>query len=284
MIVIFLNLYIITVRERPLWLLAQGAKTPSYATVMMLIGMMSVFLTESSRDAQMTDCMAEGGWTPCEERDEFGVPCLLHVLVHLTVWRLGSLHFALEFRTCPTKVIDLLWHIVLLNYIFEMLFVVWLQPHDQQMLVFLFSSRRAGSNSYSDFPSTLHCYENCLFHAQPLHISIITWPFQSPRYHWLAALHMPRLPAICRRPFRVFRERVMTNRKKCSYLLEQWPYGFPDHVPIFLDKASRRSFAPYWRPTAAILIPPLSDTSTLAIRDINFLFLFIIRIFISTYT
>lgn len=69
------------------------------------------------------------------------------------------------------------------------------------------------------FPSTLHCYENCAFHAHPLHISIITWPFQSPRYHWLAALHMPRLPAICRRPFRVFRERVTTNSEEIFVLV-----------------------------------------------------------------
>jgi len=131
MIVIFLNLYITTFRGRLLWLLAQGAKTPSYTTVVTFIGMMSVFLTESSRDDQVTDCMAEGEWTLREERDESGVPCLLRVLAHLTMWRLGSLHLVLEFRTCLTTVIDLLWHIVLLNYIFEMLCIVLLQPHDQ---------------------------------------------------------------------------------------------------------------------------------------------------------
>ena len=75
------------------------------------------------------------------------------------------------------------------------------------MLIFLFCLRCAGSNGYSDFPSTLHCYENSLLHAQSLLISIITWPFQSPQYHWLTALHVPRLPAICKRPFRGFRER-----------------------------------------------------------------------------
>lgn len=121
---IFLNLYIITVRGQPLWLLAQGARTPSYATVVTFIGMMSVFLTESFHDAQVTDCMAEGDWTLREERGEFGVPCLLRVLVHLIVWRHDSLHLVLEFRTCLIKVVDFLWHIVLQNYIFEMICTV----------------------------------------------------------------------------------------------------------------------------------------------------------------
>jgi hypothetical protein len=61
MVVIFLNLYIITVRGRPLCLLAQGAKTPGYATVVTFCGMMSVFLTGSFHDAEVIDCMAGGG-------------------------------------------------------------------------------------------------------------------------------------------------------------------------------------------------------------------------------
>ena len=201
MIVIFLSLYIITVRGRLLWLLAQGAKTHSYATVVTFIRMMSVFLTESFHDAQVTDCMTEGDWTLREERGEFGVPCLLRVLI---VWRHGSLHLMLEFRTCLTKVIDLLWHIVL-NYIFEMICAVRVN-HMISRCWFSFS-RCAGSTSYSYFPSALRCRENCLLHAHPLHISIITWPFQSPQHHWLTALYVPPLPAIRRRPFRVFRER-----------------------------------------------------------------------------
>jgi hypothetical protein len=130
-------------------------------------------------------------------------------------------------------------------------------------------------NSYSDFPSTLHCHENCLLHAHPLHISIITWPFQSPLTHSpLCAC----LPAIRIRPFRVFIERG--HDEFARNVRTRWNNGLmasPILSPYFwtkriVDRLHHNC------------VRRLSDTSTLATRDITFLYLFVLRIFISTYT
>lgn len=205
MIVIFLNLYIITVRGLPLWLLAQGAKTPSYATVVTIIGIMSVFLTES--------------FSRCSSDRRHGVGLLN------TSWRKRWIWSALPSACSCTSHSMAPWQPLSRAWISDLCYQIYrlAVTHSTPKLYFWNDMRSLASATWSadaGFPfqvtlaqlviqifQVLHCHENCLLHAQPLHISIITWPFQPPQYHWLTALYVPRLPAIHRRPFQVFRER-----------------------------------------------------------------------------
>lgn len=123
-----------------------------------------------------------------------------------------------------------------------------------------------------------------LLHAQSLHISIITRSFRSPQHHWLRAFHVARLSAMRRSPFRCFRERG--HEEFTRNFRTRWNTGLKSSSVLYLYFSTKRFVARlhhnYVRQQQFAF--RRFPAPSLATRDVTFLFLFILRIFVSTYT
>jgi hypothetical protein len=136
--------------------------------------MMSVLVVGCRGDQMTRVCCGWGGVRLREGTGDLGLLCLLlRVLVHVVIWCRDSLHIGLKFQICQSR---LRYAVVSSPRLRSRNCLrTQRQPHDQQTLMFAFSSRSAGPSAASNIQTT-SCWPGICStaHHQTVHSACLT--------------------------------------------------------------------------------------------------------------